>query len=253
MKYLLPSCNPKFKLAINTTHQNIEMRTCAMRFNLRNKFSLKTLLALMLVFTYFNLIHTKDFYEITLYDTRIQSQESESSYNDSRHYGVLNKYEEYVEESNPAEAKKFYASNHGDYSASLKLRDTLKTYGFYQLDKYKNIHNVEITRFGIFKDETLLLRKCNWFALSFYSYDYEQDKAKEYCSDDYIKVADDPVLSKAIKQELAEEESSAKSNQETDQKIALNEAILRFLELFLASLTISLAGSFLKKRYWPAT
>lgn len=249
MKYLLPSCYPKFKLAINMKNQNIEMRACAMRFNFRNKFSLKTLLALMLVFTCFNLIHTKNFYEITLDSLWKQSIESGAASNESRYIDILQKYEEHVEESNTAEAKQFYASHHADYPASIELRRSISVYGFYKLDKYENIHNVEVTHFGDFKNEALLLRKCNWFALSFYNYDYRQDKAKEYCSDDYIKVTDDPILSAAIKEAWEDERKSTNSEKELNLSIAQNDAVMRFLELFLMSLAISLAVSFTIRRY----
>jgi hypothetical protein len=179
----------------------------------------------------------------------MQSLDSESSYNDSRHYAVLNKYVDYIEESNPEKAKKFYAAHHSDYPANVELRNTLKKYGFYRLDKYQNIHNIEITRIDIFKDETLLLRKCDWFELSYYNYDYRADNAKRYCTQDYIKVADEPVLSKAITQEFADEKNTSKLNKENDYKLARDEATLRFLVLFLGSLVISFISSFLIKKF----
>ncbi len=222
-----------------------------MKFNLINKISLKTLLALMLVFTCLNLIHTKDFYKTSLYEARQQSQESESSYNNSRHYAVLNRYEEYVEQSKPSEAKQFYASHDKDYPAAIRLRDTIGQYGFYELDKYKNIHHVEITRFSIFKHKTLLFRECDWFSLSYHSYAFDQIEAHKRCSANYIEVNEVPVLSDAIKQELVDEEKTANSNKALEYSIARNEAIEIFLEFLLGSAAASLLISFLIRRYWP--
>lgn len=219
------------------------MRTCL------KKFSLKTLLALMLTLTCFNLIHTKDFYEVSLYKYRNESLESEASLSETRHYSVLNKYEEHIEKAHPAEAKKLYASHDGEYPASIKLRARIENYGFYELDKYQNIHHVEIKDFSVFRRGTLLFRKCDWFSLG---YSFDENEANKYCSKDYIKVSDDPVLSEAIKEELADEESSAKSNEESDYSIARDEAIFRFVVLLIASIVLSLAISFGVKRYWPA-
>lgn len=219
------------------------MRTCL------KKFSLKVLLALMLTLTCFNLIHTKDFYEVSLSKYRNESLESEASYSETRHYGVLNKYEEHIEKAYPAEAKKLYASHHADYSASVELRDRIQDYGFYELDKYQNIHHIKIKDFSAFRRGTLLFRECDWFSLR---YSFDENQASKYCSKDYIKVSDDPILSEAIKQELADAESSAKSNEESDYSIARDEAIFRFVELLIASIVVSLAISFGVKRYWPA-
>lgn len=205
------------------------MKTCTMKFNFRNNFSLKTLLALVLLLTCFNLAHTRNFYDVTLAELRDASQVSEDAYNESRHYSVLNKYEDYVEQTKPVETKQFYASHNADYPAGVRLRDTIGEYGFYKLDKYNNIHHIEIKNFAIFKNPTLLLRKCDWFSLS--SYAYSQDKVKEFCTEDFVKVMDDPVLSVAIKEELANETSDVKSNTETDYNIARNEAIFRFIDL----------------------
>jgi hypothetical protein len=220
-----------------------------MQFISRINFSLKTVLALMLVLTCLNLAHTRNFYENTLHELRQQSLDSESSYNNSSHYAVLNKYEDYVEQSKPSEAKQFYASHNKDYPASITLRNTIGQYGFYELDKYNNIHHAEITHFSIFKHETLLFRECDWFSLSDHWYAFDQLRANKHCGANYLKINEDPVLSEAIKQELADKEKTANANKALEYSIARNEAIDRFVKLLLASSALSLLISFLIKRY----